>query len=71
MRDTATLLPIILELFETARTGKSCTTNDIARACQQYGDEMIPRSFAWVKKSGGIQPVVRLSSKEFGLRLHD
>lgn len=58
MQDAATALPLIERLAALAKSGVRPTTEDISRACREYEDEMIPRSFSWVQKSGGRTVVV-------------
>lgn len=62
MRDCATIMPLLLDLAHSARAGEACTSDEIGRACKIYEAEMLPRSFAWVQKSGGLKPVVCHSS---------
>ncbi|KAH7114917.1 hypothetical protein EDB81DRAFT_893025 [Dactylonectria macrodidyma] len=50
MQDTATILPLLTKL---ASQPYKPSTQDIERAGQEYEDEMIPRAFTWVAKSGG------------------
>ncbi|KAL3480489.1 FAD/NAD(P)-binding domain-containing protein [Aspergillus californicus] len=64
MQDAATALPLISRLAASSKPEIRPTTQDISRACQEYEDEMIPRSFAWVQKSGG-RTVVPLDGSRF------
>lgn len=57
MRDTATLLPILMQLNEKAKSGKVSTAT-VEAACNEYEAEMIPRAFGWVDKSGGTNAFV-------------
>lgn len=57
LRDTAVLLP---QLVDLAKSGKYTSTQDVAAACKVYEDEMIPRAFTWVAKSGYDQIMVSL-----------
>jgi hypothetical protein len=51
--DTATILPLVSGLAQSAQKEHQVTTEDIAQALVQYETEMIPRAFDWVEKSGG------------------
>lgn len=53
MKDAAVLLPLIVQLADLAKLNKHATSLQIAGACEKYENEMIPRTFAWVQKSGG------------------
>ncbi|KAK5688095.1 hypothetical protein LTS10_000073 [Elasticomyces elasticus] len=53
MRDTATMLPILVRLNQEAQGDRNLSRSAIQMACAEYEDEMIPRAFAWVRKSGG------------------
>ncbi|KAE8325364.1 FAD/NAD(P)-binding domain-containing protein [Aspergillus sergii] len=64
MQDAATALPLIERLAVSSKSRARPTTEDISRACQVYEDEMIPRSFSWVQKSGG-RTVVPLDASRF------
>ena len=59
MCDTATALPLLSRLASLSVSG-TLTHNDISKACDEYEAEMIPRAFAWVRKSGGSNIVVSL-----------
>lgn len=61
MRDTTSLLPVLLELSNKAKAG-SLSSNDVEDACKRYEDEMIPRAFEWVAKSGGTKFFVSLET---------
>jgi len=61
MRDTASLLPQLVKLNAQVKSGKLPSTEELAAACKVYEDEMIPRAFDWVRKSGGDQQIVRKS----------
>jgi hypothetical protein len=54
MRDTATLLPILLNLNRLAQS-RPLQNADFEAACKEYEDEMMPRAFKWVEKSGGTK----------------
>jgi hypothetical protein len=57
MRDTSVLLPLLLELNEKAKSD-ALSNVAIGRVCREYEDEMIPRTFSWVQKSGGTAAMV-------------
>lgn len=57
MRDAAMALPLLTELAERARSGE-LESKQIADVCKAFEDEMIPRTFEWVKKSGGNETIV-------------
>lgn len=57
MRDAAMALPLLTELAERARSGE-LGDKQIEDACKVFEDEMIPRTFEWVKKSGGNETIV-------------
>lgn len=57
MRDAAMALPLFIELAERARSGE-LSDSHIEDACKTFEDEMIPRTFEWVKKSGGNETIV-------------
>lgn len=60
MRDTSVLLPILVKLAKKCHsTGKGLVLADLNAACKEYEDEMIPRGFGWVRKSGGDTLMVR------------
>jgi hypothetical protein len=59
MRDAATALPLLQQLNEERLSGHVVKTDDISRACKMLEDEMIPRAFSWVRKSGGFNITVR------------
>lgn len=59
MRDAAMALPLLTELAEKATSGH-LGDNHFEDACKSFEDEMIPRTFEWVKKSGGDQAIVSL-----------
>jgi len=54
MKDAAVLLPLIAFLADLASANKRATNLEVASACREYENEMIPRTFAWVQKSGGM-----------------
>jgi hypothetical protein len=58
MRDTATMLPLVMQLSEYAEEYKSLPTSVVAEKLSQYEAEMIPRAFGWVEKSGGTTIMV-------------
>lgn len=62
MRDTATLLPILLSLNDQLSSEKRLSKQSIDLACEKYENEMIPRAFSWVQKSGGGSLLVSNSS---------
>ncbi|KAL2837591.1 hypothetical protein BJX68DRAFT_272986 [Aspergillus pseudodeflectus] len=64
MQDAATALPLIETLAALSKSQARPTTEDISLACQEYEDEMIPRTFSWVQKSGG-RTVVPLDGSSF------
>ncbi|KAF5554110.1 FAD binding domain-containing protein [Fusarium phyllophilum] len=68
LRDTATLLPLLVELSQASESGKPPTTDTVAKRLRSYETEMIPRAFGWVKKSGGTS-VVPFDSDRFYVRL--
>lgn len=57
MRDAGMALPLLIELAERARSGELGSKN-FEDACKTFEDEMIPRTFEWVKKSGGNETIV-------------
>lgn len=57
MRDAAVALPLLIDLAEKAKTG-DLNDKHVEDACQAFEDEMIPRTFEWVKKSGGREIIV-------------
>lgn len=57
MRDAAMALPLLIELAERTRSGQ-LGDKHIEDACKMFEDEMIPRTFEWVKKSGGNETIV-------------
>lgn len=57
MRDAAMALPLLIKLAEGARSGQ-LGDKHIEDACKTFEDEMIPRTFEWVKKSGGNETIV-------------
>jgi len=59
MRDTASLLPQLVKLNGQVKSGKVAVNRGVIAACKVYEDEMIPRAFDWVRKSGGDQQIVR------------
>lgn len=59
MRDAAMALPLLTELAEKATSG-NLGDKQFEDACKSFEDEMIPRTFEWVKKSGGNQAIVSL-----------
>lgn len=64
MRDAATALPILVRLASQATSsGQHLSTQSIKEACKEYEDEMIPRAFSWVRKSGGSNLMVRSYNK--------
>lgn len=58
LRDTATILPLLVGLSQDSESGNVPTTEKVTRQLQLYETEMIPRAFGWVKKSGGTSVVV-------------
>ncbi|KAH7014015.1 hypothetical protein B0J12DRAFT_611394 [Macrophomina phaseolina] len=62
MRDAASALPLLVGLAEKANDN-ALTDKDVDTACQSFEDEMIPRTFEWVKKSGGKEVIPFDSSK--------
>jgi hypothetical protein len=58
MRDAATILPLLKKLSEIKEAEGVLSQGSVARLCKEYEDEMIPRAFEWVKKSGGSEIVV-------------
>jgi hypothetical protein len=59
MRDAATLLPVLINMAETAKS-RQLHRGDLDAACKQYEDEMMPRAFGWVEKSGSTQLFVSI-----------
>lgn len=57
MRDAAMALPLLTELAERAKSGE-LGDKHFEDACKAFEDEMIPRTFEWVKKSGGNETIV-------------
>ncbi|KAH7187985.1 hypothetical protein DER44DRAFT_816367 [Fusarium oxysporum] len=68
LRDTATLLPLLIEISQVSESGKTSTTETVAKLLRSYEAEMIPRAFGWVKKSGGTT-VVPFDSDKLYVRL--
>ena len=61
MHDCAEILPELLSLHETAKTGVTASTEHVREACARYENRMAERAFTWVKKSGGTSIVVSIS----------
>ena len=59
MQDTATALPLLKQLNQEKVLEHVIKIDDISRACMMLEDEMIPRAFSWVQKSGGFNTTVR------------
>lgn len=57
MRDAGMALPLLTELAERARS-RELGDKHFEEACKAFEDEMIPRTFEWVKKSGGNETIV-------------
>ncbi|EXK77188.1 hypothetical protein FOQG_18096 [Fusarium oxysporum f. sp. raphani 54005] len=68
LRDTATLLPLLIEISQVSESGKTSTTETVAKLLRSYEAEMIPRAFGWVTKSGGTT-VVPFDSDKLYVRL--
>ncbi|EWY79605.1 hypothetical protein FOYG_17240 [Fusarium oxysporum NRRL 32931] len=68
LRDTATILPLLVGLSQDSESGNVPTTEKVTRQLQLYETEMIPRAFGWVKKSGGTS-VVPFNTDKFYVRL--
>ncbi|KAL6703954.1 hypothetical protein ACN47E_008892 [Coniothyrium glycines] len=51
--DCGDMLPQIIRLASISASSRPCTTSDYEEACSAYERVMLPRAFAWVKKSGG------------------
>lgn len=66
LRDTTALLPVLLDLSNKSKVG-SLSSEDVENACKTYEDEMIPRAFEWVAKSGGTKGFVSLATALFFL----
>lgn len=58
MRDAATILPLLKKLSEIKEAEGAVPQAIVECLCNEYEDEMIPRAFEWVKKSGGSEIVV-------------
>ncbi|KAK2599701.1 hypothetical protein N8I77_011433 [Diaporthe amygdali] len=56
MRDAAMALPLLVQLAERARSGE-LSDKYVEDACETFEDEMIPRTFEWVQKSGGKETI--------------
>ncbi|KAK7715905.1 hypothetical protein SLS57_006656 [Botryosphaeria dothidea] len=67
MRDAAVALPLLIDLAEKAKTG-DLNDKHVEDACQAFEDEMIPRTFEWVKKSGGRE-IIPFNSSKLGTRI--
>lgn len=65
MRDAASALPLLVGLAEKANDN-ALTDRDVDTACQSFEDEMIPRTFEWVKKSGGKEVIVSVAIQSIG-----
>ncbi|KAF4553884.1 FAD-binding domain-containing protein 42 [Elsinoe fawcettii] len=67
MRDTATALPLLSDLAATASThGGRVITDEVAEKLKLFEDEVMPRAFGWVRKSGGTTLVPLDTSKWTG-----
>jgi hypothetical protein len=58
MRDVATALPLLQKLAQIKAISGELSQATVTKTCQEYEDEMIPRAFEWVQKSGGMSIVV-------------
>jgi hypothetical protein len=58
MQDSGKVLPYIVELAALDKPGERVPVSKIASSLSAFEGEMIPRAFAWVKKSGGDNFVV-------------
>lgn len=58
MLDSGKALPYIVELASLDKPGQRVPVAKIASSLSAFEGEMIPRAFAWVKKSGGDNFVV-------------
>lgn len=56
--DTAMVLSHLERFAELGRQHGHVSRFEIEQALKEYEDEMIPRAFGWVKKSGGGNVVV-------------
>lgn len=69
MRDAAMALPLLTGLAERAKSGE-LEDRQVEDACKSFEDEMIPRTFEWVKKSGGDQAIVSFAPYNDVIWLH-
>lgn len=60
MYDAVTMLPLLCKLNDAAKSRGNVSLSLIEEAVHEYEAEMIPRSFEWVKKSGGDNFVVSI-----------
>ncbi|KAH7143479.1 hypothetical protein EDB81DRAFT_934731 [Dactylonectria macrodidyma] len=66
MLDAGEALPFLVDLAAKDRSSKRVSTVEIAKALSAFENKMIPRSFEWVKKSGGDNFVPLDTSSIFG-----
>ncbi|KAF2192953.1 FAD/NAD(P)-binding domain-containing protein [Zopfia rhizophila CBS 207.26] len=60
MQDAAVVVQHLTALADAARASHQPPSHEeIAAACASYEAEMLPRTFAWVRKSGGQRIIVR------------
>ncbi|GKT51446.1 ZEB2-regulated ABC transporter 1 [Colletotrichum spaethianum] len=62
MLDAGHMLPFLTDLASRDSEKKPVSTEDIRKAVNEFENEMIPRAFNWVKKSGGDN-FIRLFNK--------
>ena len=58
MYDSGVVMAKMAHLAQVARSTKRVLRREIEKAVIEYEEEMIPRAFEWVKKSGGDDFVV-------------
>lgn len=70
MLDAGQALPLIVDLAAKNTQDKRVTKDEIGKALSAFENEMIPRSFEWVKKSGGDNFVVSITSLSTNLLVY-
>ena len=64
MYDSGMVMAKMAHFAQIARSTKRVPRKEIEKAVTEYEEEMIPRAFEWVKKSGGDDFVVSELSSE-------
>lgn len=70
MLDAGQALPLIVDLAAKNKQEKRVANAEIGKALSTFENEMIPRSFEWVKKSGGDNFVVSITSLSTNLLVY-